>query len=99
MVGLVLIDSISGCFWRNLDSILGSLNGVVIVDWVEASAEVVSFPGPVDDTLVLSFSSSTGGKGVVDLKLNNDSNYKMALNKRKEIITWRFTCGINFLIT
>ena len=87
MVGLVLIDSISGCFWRNLDNIRGSLNGVVMVDWVEASAEVVSFTGPVDDTFVLSFSSSIGGKGVVDLKLKIDFDYQMALNIRKEIIT------------
>ena len=85
MVGLVLIDSISGCFWRNLDSILGSLNGVVMEDWVEASAEVVSFTETLDDTFVLSFSSSIGGKGVVDLKFKNDFDYRMALNRMEEI--------------
>ena len=52
-----------------------------MVDWVEASAEVFSCTGPVDDTFVLSFSSSTGGKGVVDLELEKNFDYRMALNK------------------
>ena len=67
MVGFVFITSISGCFWRNLVSTLGSLNGVVIVDCVEASAEVESSSGLFDNIFVLTFSSSIGGNGVVDL--------------------------------